>query len=291
MKGDPKTTRTTNKRCPYHQVNQNYFDLQEGTTDPDSFVAHDGALIQHNVPISHKAQQISEEHFTEFDYILASDKNNLSDLSYVKPADATAVVRLWGSYDDNRAIRDPYYGGHVSHFFLGSALSMRSDSSIASLGLRNAINNVYDILTVFSTRFLEASQNRALRHKLNNLERRIIFSKCNQQNEHQTKQDNEKHHSRTRATEKSRENLSLHRISERVRRSRRKFRDDGPWAQEPFCRSKLEASFLLICVVRRNVILINNWILKHVHFWRDNNYCVRAHLHPIGWGQRQQEFR
>ena len=31
----------------------------------------------------------------------------------MKPADAPAVVRLWGSYDDGKSIDDPYYGGIV----------------------------------------------------------------------------------------------------------------------------------------------------------------------------------
>ncbi|PSS37589.1 hypothetical protein PHLCEN_2v605 [Hermanssonia centrifuga] len=29
----------------------------------------------------------------------------------MKPKDATATVRLWGSYVDDKAIADPYYGG------------------------------------------------------------------------------------------------------------------------------------------------------------------------------------
>jgi low molecular weight phosphotyrosine protein phosphatase len=66
---------------------------------------------KHKVPIKHQAQQISKQHFYDFDYILASDGSNLSSLERVKPKDATAEVRLWGSYDDNQAIRDPYYDG------------------------------------------------------------------------------------------------------------------------------------------------------------------------------------
>lgn len=31
----------------------------------------------------------------------------------MKPVDATAEVRLWGSYVDGKAIADPYYGGVV----------------------------------------------------------------------------------------------------------------------------------------------------------------------------------
>ncbi|KAL4266582.1 low molecular weight phosphotyrosine protein phosphatase family protein [Pleurotus pulmonarius] len=45
---------------------------------------------KHGVPISHEAQQVSTSDFTK---------------------SATAEVRLWGSYLDNKPIPDPYYGG------------------------------------------------------------------------------------------------------------------------------------------------------------------------------------
>ncbi len=34
----------------------------------------------------------------------------------MKPHDATAEIRLWGSYVDNKPIPDPYYGGIVGTF-------------------------------------------------------------------------------------------------------------------------------------------------------------------------------
>ncbi|KAH7104117.1 putative LTP1-protein-tyrosine-phosphatase [Auriculariales sp. MPI-PUGE-AT-0066] len=66
---------------------------------------------KHGVPIDSTARQVKREDFTTFDYILASDKNNLSNLESMKPRGSTAVVRLFGSWDDNKEIADPYYGG------------------------------------------------------------------------------------------------------------------------------------------------------------------------------------
>lgn len=66
---------------------------------------------KHNVPVSHEAQQISQEHFKTFDYILASDLNNLANLERIKPRNSKAVVKLFGAYDDDKSIQDPYYGG------------------------------------------------------------------------------------------------------------------------------------------------------------------------------------
>ena len=69
---------------------------------------------KHNVPIEHYARQISTSDFTKFTHILAADESNLRSLNSVKPRNATAEVRLFGSYLDNKPIADPYYGGMVS---------------------------------------------------------------------------------------------------------------------------------------------------------------------------------
>ncbi|KJA25883.1 hypothetical protein HYPSUDRAFT_182291 [Hypholoma sublateritium FD-334 SS-4] len=66
---------------------------------------------KHNVPIDSHARQIATSDFVRFTHILASDENNLRHLQSMKPSNATAEVRLWGSYLDDKAIPDPYYGG------------------------------------------------------------------------------------------------------------------------------------------------------------------------------------
>ncbi|KAF9502551.1 phosphotyrosine protein phosphatase [Pleurotus eryngii] len=66
---------------------------------------------KHGVAISHEAQQVSTSDFTRYTHILAADETNLRNLMKIKPKSATAEVRLWGSYLDNKPIPDPYYGG------------------------------------------------------------------------------------------------------------------------------------------------------------------------------------
>lgn len=73
---------------------------------------------QHNVPIDSLARQIATSDFVRFTHILAADENNLRHLQSMKPSNATAEVRLWGSYLDNKAIPDPYYGGMVRAHFI-----------------------------------------------------------------------------------------------------------------------------------------------------------------------------
>jgi len=65
---------------------------------------------KNKVPIHCLARQVSTSDFIDFTHILASDENNLRHLQSMKPANATATVRLWGSYLDGRPIPDPYYG-------------------------------------------------------------------------------------------------------------------------------------------------------------------------------------
>ncbi|KAI0695122.1 phosphotyrosine protein phosphatase [Cytidiella melzeri] len=66
---------------------------------------------KHNIPINHEARQVTREDFDAFTYILASDESNLRNLESMRPKGSKAVVKLWGSYVDNKAIADPYYGG------------------------------------------------------------------------------------------------------------------------------------------------------------------------------------
>jgi low molecular weight phosphotyrosine protein phosphatase len=70
--------------------------------------------FQHRIPISHKARRLSTSDFTRFTHILAADGSNLRELQRRMPSNATADIRLWGSYLDNQPIPDPYYDGTVS---------------------------------------------------------------------------------------------------------------------------------------------------------------------------------
>jgi len=66
---------------------------------------------KHDIPIHHEARQVTADDFRTFTHILASDESNLRNLERMKPKDATAEVKLFGSYVDGKQIDDPYYGG------------------------------------------------------------------------------------------------------------------------------------------------------------------------------------
>ncbi|TEB38998.1 phosphotyrosine protein phosphatase [Coprinellus micaceus] len=94
---------------------------------------------RHGVPIDSLARQVSTSDFTGFTHILASDVNNLKNLQTIRPSNATAEVRLWGSYLDDKSIPDPYYGRagafenvyqqcvRLSNAFLDDVFGTRSD--------------------------------------------------------------------------------------------------------------------------------------------------------------------
>ncbi|KZT72786.1 LMWPc-domain-containing protein [Daedalea quercina L-15889] len=77
--------------------------------DPDDRTI--AACRKHQVPIQHSARQVTGEDYRHFTHILAADEANLRSLEQKKPRNATAEIRLWGSYLDNEPIQDPYYGG------------------------------------------------------------------------------------------------------------------------------------------------------------------------------------
>ena len=72
-------------------------------------------LREHGISNHHKARQVREDDFRNFDVIFAFDESNVADLNeFFRPADgsARAKVELFGTYDPKgkRIIEDPYYG-------------------------------------------------------------------------------------------------------------------------------------------------------------------------------------
>jgi low molecular weight phosphotyrosine protein phosphatase len=49
--------------------------------------------------VKHKARQVQEADFADFDYILCMDESNYSDLMEMRPRNAKAQVKLLGDYD------------------------------------------------------------------------------------------------------------------------------------------------------------------------------------------------
>lgn len=70
----------------------------------------------HEVPIKHRAQQITSASFADFDYVLCMDHSNLKNLKRIQPADSKAKLALFGEWKEDstfsRIIDDPYYGGN-----------------------------------------------------------------------------------------------------------------------------------------------------------------------------------
>lgn len=69
----------------------------------------------YGVPISHNAQQITPRDFRRFDYVIAMDESNKSDLLHMKPRDSKTHVAMFGEWGTDprygKVITDPYYGG------------------------------------------------------------------------------------------------------------------------------------------------------------------------------------
>jgi protein-tyrosine phosphatase len=61
-----------------------------------------------------RARQVRVEDFRQFDYVLAMDQVNLSELEIRRQLDATATLRLFMSFAPDSGydeVPDPYYGG------------------------------------------------------------------------------------------------------------------------------------------------------------------------------------
>jgi protein-tyrosine phosphatase len=73
------------------------------------------AALRRGIDISDlRARQITRGDFTEFDLILAMDRDNLRDLEAKSPGDAHAKLHLFLDYAPQTGrteVPDPYYGG------------------------------------------------------------------------------------------------------------------------------------------------------------------------------------
>ncbi|KAL1958538.1 hypothetical protein VTO42DRAFT_4402 [Malbranchea cinnamomea] len=116
---------------------------------PDSRTV--STLKSHSITCRHSARQVNKGDFTDFDYILAMDEENLEDLLELREkvlkrlgpneADRVAEVRLFGDYKADgsvcdkvgggEVVPDPYYGG------------------------KSGFEDVYRQLTRFTTGFLK----------------------------------------------------------------------------------------------------------------------------------------
>ena len=85
--------------------------------------AHRGTrnvLSQHEIAYDGRARQIVLDDFANFDYILAMDNSNLSNLRRMAPENATATLaRLLDFADDppTEEVPDPYYNGRFEEVF------------------------------------------------------------------------------------------------------------------------------------------------------------------------------
>jgi len=75
-----------------------------------------GAAKQRGYDLSQlRARQVDVDDFNQFDYILAMDTENLTNLQAIKPDAFLGEVRLFLDYAQatEREVPDPYYGGEA----------------------------------------------------------------------------------------------------------------------------------------------------------------------------------
>ena len=66
----------------------------------------------------HRARQLSDEDFAAFDYLIAMDRSNLSDMKSFSQSSRGGELTLLRSYDSEEGsldVPDPYFGGRDGH--------------------------------------------------------------------------------------------------------------------------------------------------------------------------------
>ncbi|PWN52759.1 putative LTP1-protein-tyrosine-phosphatase [Violaceomyces palustris] len=90
------------------------------------------------IPIDSLARGVVPQDFRDFDYILGMDVNNVRNLKNMQPRSSRAVIKLFGEFDDNQPIADPYYGGRNGFELAYEQIVRYSHGFLRSLGLGQA---------------------------------------------------------------------------------------------------------------------------------------------------------
>ena len=95
------------------------------------------ALHQVGIDISRQqARQVTKDDFHKFDWILAMDRENLSNLKKIQPQDSKAKLVMFGEFYDHAAfgeVADPYYGGDEGFTEMRKHLCRIADSFVHHL--------------------------------------------------------------------------------------------------------------------------------------------------------------
>ncbi|MFD1020770.1 low molecular weight protein-tyrosine-phosphatase [Thalassobacillus hwangdonensis] len=84
---------------------------------------HEGTqkiLSQNGIPFENmSARQVEEKDWDEFDYLVAMDEKNISDLHAIRNDDVSQVLRLLDLVDDSKEkdVPDPYFTNNFDYVF------------------------------------------------------------------------------------------------------------------------------------------------------------------------------
>jgi protein-tyrosine phosphatase len=105
-----------------HKVEQNNLQEQISIDSAGTHAYHVGnppdqraqdAALKRDIDLSQqRARRVSADDFSEFDYVIAMDENNLDDLLSICPAGYEDRLHLFLAFSDseNKEVPDPYYG-------------------------------------------------------------------------------------------------------------------------------------------------------------------------------------
>lgn len=87
-----------------------------------------------------KCRRVDESDFEKFDYVLAMDNSNLSNLHGMSPAQYHDKIKLFLDYADeeDKEVPDPYYGGKRGFELVLDLIEAASDGLIAHIKANSA---------------------------------------------------------------------------------------------------------------------------------------------------------
>lgn len=89
-----------------------------------------------------RGRKFIPQDFHEFDYVIAMDESNYSDMDAINPGDGKAVFSLFLEYatqTDEKEVPDPYYGGNMGFEFVLDLVQDASAGLLAHIRQHHAV--------------------------------------------------------------------------------------------------------------------------------------------------------
>ncbi len=96
----------------------------------------------HNIPMDHRARQLTKADLTDFDYVIGMDDENMYNIGKLSSSPTAEIfkMRKFDSEGEDEDVPDPYYGGDEGFESVYQMLDRSSDGLLAYIRNKHGLD-------------------------------------------------------------------------------------------------------------------------------------------------------